>query len=275
MAVAAGDLKPVEAVDLAEADILGHVPHFSRDHVECLVEVKAQGWVEVRRRLDVIDPLPTVDHGELGPFGGHHRGQRRGLGGPRSGTMLMREVEAEFVLVVFDGLERRQFHIGMAGEAAWINDPGVIAGFPVNDLLGQQPTVPPALAQTCAQADDAKGIALARDRANQWRAVDGIGDRAVDDGPDAGFGQCGHTLKGTFEHVHHPLKIIRTKGVDEIRVDPVHPPSFAVLLIKADQQAVLFLSAVVIGNRTAQQGHAMPGLGDGGNVLGQKILVLH
>ena len=51
----------------------------------------------------------------------------------------------------------------------------------MHDLLRQQPAVPAAFAQTRAQPDDAKGVALAGDRADQRRAVDGIGDRAVDD----------------------------------------------------------------------------------------------
>ena len=79
----------------------------------------------------------------------------------------MREVEAEFVLVVFDGFQSGQFDIGVAGKTARVDAPRVILGLAVNDLLGQQPAVAPAFANACAQADDAEGIALAGDRANK------------------------------------------------------------------------------------------------------------
>ena len=107
--------------------------------------------------------------------------QRRGLGRATGRAVFVREVEAEFVLVVLDRLQRGQFDIGVAGKAARVDHPGVIAGLAMHDLLRQQPAMAAAFAQTGAQADDAKGVALAGDRADQRRAVDGVGDRAVDD----------------------------------------------------------------------------------------------
>ena len=68
-----------------------------------------------------------------------------------------------------------------------------------------------AFAQTGAQADDAKGVAFAGDGADQRRAVDRIGDRAVDDSVDADLGQGGHTGKRAFEYVGDSVKVVRAE----------------------------------------------------------------
>ena len=46
----AGDLEPVEAVDLAEADVVLHVLDLGGDHVEGLVKVEAERGVEIRAK---------------------------------------------------------------------------------------------------------------------------------------------------------------------------------------------------------------------------------
>lgn len=145
----------------------------------------------------------------------------------------------------------------------------------MHDLLGQQPAVTAALAQPRPEPDDAKGVALAGNGADQRRAVDGIGDRAVDHILDPHLGQHRHPREGAFQHIRDPVQIVGAQRVDEMRVDPVHAPGLAALFVKADQQPVLFLAAVVIADRAAQQGHPVVRLRDGGDVLGHEILVFH
>ena len=60
-----------------------------------------------------------------------------------------------------------------------------------------------------------------------------------------------------------------------MRVDPVHAPRFAALLVEAYQQPVLFLTEVVVADRATDQRHAVARLGNRGDVLGHEILVLH
>ena len=109
-----------------------------------------------------------------------------------------------------------------------------------------------AFAQTGAQSDDAEGVPLAGDRADQRRPVDGVGDRAVDDRVDADLFQHRHPLEDVLQHRHDPFQIVRTQRVDEMRVDPVHPPALAVLFIEADQQALLLLPRIEIVHGEAQ-----------------------
>ena len=61
--------------------------------------------------------------------------------------MFMREMKSEFVLIIFDGLQRREFDIGVPGEPSGVEAPRVVTGLTMHDLLGQQPTVPAAFAQ--------------------------------------------------------------------------------------------------------------------------------
>ena len=129
--------------------------------------------------------------------------------------------------------------------------------------------------KTRTQADDAKGVALVRDGTDQRCAVDGVGDGAVHDVLDAHFGEGWHPLERAFEYIGDPVQIVGAKGIHEVRVDPVHPPCAAVLFVEAYQQAVLFLTAVIVADRAAQEGHAVARLGNGRDVFGDEILMLH
>ena len=111
-----------------------------------LVEAEAMALGEVRRGLDVVDPFPAIHDAEFGAFGGEDRCQWGRLDRAAGGAVFVREVETEFVLIIFDGLERGQFRIAMTGEAARVQNPCVIAGFAMDDLLRQQPTMPAAFA---------------------------------------------------------------------------------------------------------------------------------
>ena len=141
---------------LAQTDVFLHILDLGGDDVK----VEGQGRMEIRSWFDVIGPLPSVYHGEFGLFGSQHRGQRHCLGRAPGGAVFMREVEAEFVLVILNRLQCRQFHIGVAGVSTWVDAPSVILCLALDDLLGQQPAKAATLTQTGAQADDAKGVRL-------------------------------------------------------------------------------------------------------------------
>lgn len=107
----------------------------------------------------------------------------------------MGKVEPEFVSVALDRFQRGQFCIGVASKTAWVDAPSVILCLAVHNLLSQQPAVAAAFAQSGAQTDDALGVALAWNGANQRRSVDGMCDWAIDDVFDTDFGQDWHGFK--------------------------------------------------------------------------------
>ena len=135
--------------------------------------------------------------------------------------------------------------------------------------------MPAAFTQPRTKPNDAIGIAFSGDWTNQWSAVNRIGDRAVHYRMNACFHQGWHAGEGALEHVCDTVQVIGTQRVDEVWINAVHTPCFASLFIKSDQQAVLFLSAVVVAYRAAQKWHPVAGIFDRRNFLGQKILMLH
>ena len=267
--------KSVETVHLLQSDTGLQSANFFADHVMRLVKSEAVGFLEIRCGLEIIGALPAIHDRELGPFSGQDRRQRRGFDRTTRGAMFMWEVEAELVLVVFNRFEGGELDIAVTCEPPRIEDPGVIAGFTMHNLLGEQPAMTAPFTQAGAQSDDTKCVALARDRPNQGRAVDCICDRSIDDGFDADIHQSWHAGKGPFHHVHDAVEIIGTEIVRKLRIDPVHAPSLTILFIEADQQPVLFLTGVVIADRTTQERHPVPCIDDPLDVFGHHILVLH
>ena len=57
-----------------------------------------------------------------------------------------------------------------------------------------------AFTESGAQSNDAERIAFAGYGANQRRTVDGLGDRAIDDGVYAGFLDDRHALEDIFQY---------------------------------------------------------------------------
>ena len=273
--IAAADLHAVEAVDLGQPDAVLHCGHFGGDDIVGFVEPKAVGDVEIRRGLEVLHPLPAIDDRELCALGFQHGGQRRGPGVAPGWAVLIGEMEAEFVLIVLNGLQGAELDVAVFSETTRVQHPSVVAGFSVHNLLGQQPAVATAFAQSGAKADDAEGIALARDGADQRRTVDGVGDRAVDHGVNPDFFERRHSGEGPFEHVDHAVEVVRAEGVREVRVDPVHAPGPTVLLIETNQQAVLLLPAVVVADRASEQRHTVAGFFNRRDGIGEHVLMLH
>ena len=241
MHVRARQFEPVKAGHFGHADAGRHCVHLICYDGVYLVKPKPEGLFEIRRGLYVVDPLPPVNNPHFGAFCLERCSQRRRFHRSARRPVFMGKVEPEFVLVILDCLQRGQLNCCVACEAAWVDDPRVILRLAVHDLLRQQPTVTAAFAQTGAQADDAKGVAFARDRTHQRCAVNRIGNRSVDDLADAGLHQRGHARKRAFQNVRHAVQIIRAQRVCEMRVNPVKPPCPAVLFVETQQQTVLFL----------------------------------
>jgi len=62
-----------------------------------------------------------------------------------------------------------------------------------------------AFAQTCAQADDAEGVAFSGDWPHKWCAIDRVGDWPVHDRTNAGLFQRWHPFKCASQDVHNPI----------------------------------------------------------------------
>ena len=187
----------------------------------------------------------------------------------------MREMKAEFILIIFNGFQRGQLNIRMSGKAPRVKAPCIITSLTMYNLLCQQPAMTAPLANTGAQANNTIGIAFARYRPHQRCAVNRIGNRPVHHRVNTSIHQSRHTGKGPFQHICHPLQIIRTERIDKIRVNAIHAPCFTILLIKSEQQPLLFLPAVIIRNRTAQKRHTMTSIHNLLDGFGQEILMLH
>ena len=187
----------------------------------------------------------------------------------------MWEMETKLVLVILNGFQRRQLNIRVLGKAPGVQTPGVVTGLTMDDLLRQQPPVPAAFAHARAQPNDAERIPLAGDRPHQGCPVNRVGNRPVHHPLDPHLGQGRHPGKRPFQHVHHPVQIVRAKIIGKRWADPVHTPGLAPLFIEPHQQAVLFLPGIVIRDRAAQQRHPVACLNNCGDVFGHKILVLH
>ena len=232
MAISACNFKSVETSHFAKPDIGLHVLHFGGDHIKGFIKIEAMCDFELGTRLDVLNPLPPIHDGKLCACSRHYRRQRRSLRHPRGRAVFMREVKPKFVLIIFNCFQRGHFNIRMPCKAAWVGDPGIVASLAMNDLLCKQPTVAAAFAQTSAQANDAKCISLSRNGADQWCAVDCVCDWAIDHCVYSRLHQCGHAGECAFQNVGDPIQIVGAEGIDEFRVDPIHSPGFAVLLIE-------------------------------------------
>ena len=251
MAIRARNLKAVKAVYLTQANVFLDVAHLRCDHRKRFIKVEIQGWMKIWCGFDVLNTLPSIHYREFCALSRQNRRQRRGLCGTSGRAMFVGEVKAEFVLIVLNRLERCHLDIRVPGKATRVDAPRVVTCFSVHDLLRQQPAMAAALSQTGAQTDDAEGIAFSRDRANQWGTVYRIGDRPIHDRMNARFHQGRHPLECAFQNICDAIQIIGAKGIHKVRVNPVHAPCFAILLIEANQQTVLLLTAVIVTDRAA------------------------
>ena len=128
-----------------------------------------------------------------------------------------------------------------------------------------------------------KRIWHTRHWADQWQAIRRVGDGAVDHFVDAGLAQKRHTRHGVLNVPFKAIKVVWIKLEGEVirhRVVRCDPMCFAVALIRAEVQAVLFLTQVVRRVHIAQEGEFVlpvflaPGF-DFRDFVGQQILVAH
>ena len=226
-------------------------------------------WREIERAL------PAIDGAKGGISILQLAVERGGFGGPPGGAVLVRHVEPEFVLIILDRFERGVLDRGILSKAPRIETPGIIAGFAMRDDLREQPAMAAAFTEAGAQAGDAVGVAFAGDAADQRQPVGRVGDRAIDDGVDAGGLQAGQAAESTFQHIGDPIQIIGAQRHGEILIDAVQAPGFAGLFVKADEQALFLRPAIEVVGRAADQRHAKIDVRDRFDGLGEHILMLH
>ena len=171
-----------------DANVARHISHFLAYDAEGIVETKTQRFFEIRGRLEESGPLPTIDHSEFGAGVFQHRIKRRGTGRAPRQPVLVRQVEAEFVLIVFDSFDFGVLRCRVAAEAARVQAPGVPLRLAVDHDLRQYLAVPAAFTHPGAKTDDGIGVDQTGRLAHQWQTIGGIGDGTVDNRVNAGAG---------------------------------------------------------------------------------------
>ena len=131
------NLVAIKTINLAKANGVLHSLNFAFDHVKAFIKTVAVGYFEIRCGLDKLNTLPTIHNSKLSTLSRHDRGQWCGLGHTTSRAMFIREMEAEFVLVILDRFQRGEFNIRVPRKTTRIDTPCVIARFTVCDLLSQ------------------------------------------------------------------------------------------------------------------------------------------
>ena len=147
------------------------------------------------------------------------------------------------------------FCVGVLSISTRIQAPGIPLAFTVYYKLRKYFPVTPTFTNSGAQPEYAIGVIYTRYRTYQRHAIDGVGDRPVDNCVYARVLQSGHSFKNTFHVVEAAIEIRRAEVFGKVRINAVHAKSFALLLIDTDQQTFLFLSAVKIITRITDHRH--------------------
>ncbi len=189
--------------------------------------------------------------------------------------MLVRQVVVKFVLVILDRFQAGVFGIGVLGEAARVEKPGIPLAFAVHHDLRQQLAMTAGFADTGAQADRAIGVVDAGNRADQRRAVDGVGDGAIDHRVNPRLGQRRQALENALHVVETTIEVGRAQRLGEVGVDAIHAEGLTALFVDAYQQAFLFLAAVKIVAWITDDGHAKIKCFEFGHGVGEEVHVLH
>ena len=116
MRARAGDLDPVEPIHFRKPHISVHPRHFGGDHLMHLCEGIAIVLHEIWGGFEIVRAFPAINHSEMRASLIQDRGQGGCFCRASGRAVLMRQMESKFVLIVLDGVERRQLLRGMAGE---------------------------------------------------------------------------------------------------------------------------------------------------------------
>ena len=93
-----------------------HPRHFGGDHLMHLCEGIAIVLHEIWGGFEIVRAFPAINHSEMRASLIQDWGQGGCFGWASGWAVLMRQMETKFVLIVLDGVERRQLLRGMAGE---------------------------------------------------------------------------------------------------------------------------------------------------------------
>ena len=192
------------------------------------------------------------------------------------------EVHGVFMAINLHAFGHAIVMIGVIGIAARITGPHIPFGLPLGDPFGQHFSGAAALRDAKGKDAGLKRIGHAGHRANKRHSVGRIGDRAVDDFADPAGAQQRHPRHGVLDIPFKPLKIVWIKLKAKVfgqRIRGVGPMGFAVPLIGAKVEPVLFLTQIIAAVHIAQQRQFMALLGAPGfklgNFIGEHILVAH
>ena len=191
---------------------------------------------------------------------------------------LVGELDTEPSAVVLLHLLARVLERGVVAVPCDIHPPDVEAWIAVGHPVGERQADTAALAEPGHDGACAPEAGEAADRTEQRVAVGGEGERAVDDLFDTGVLEHGEVTKADVERLCDPVEVGGEEPHAEVPRCLLDRPWFAALLVRAEQQPAAFLTHVDLAAEVdAVQDLAVFGVvvGDGGDVLGQQVHVLH
>ena len=169
----------------------------------------------------------------------------------------MRHMIVKLTLIIFNRFQQGEFGICMLRETPRVKEPAFPFCLPFDYPFSEQFAMTAPFANASAQPRNRKGIALARNRANQRHPIRGIGDRAIYNRMNARACQSWQTFENTFHIIKASIKIIGAKRHGKIRVNAVHTKGFTALLIDANKQAFFLLARIKIITWIANNRHAL------------------
>ena len=198
------------------------------------------------------------------------------------GPRMVREVDGVFVAIHFHALFHAIVRIFKARESARIARPHIPFGRTFGDPFGQDLSRATRLADAKGENARLKRIGHTGHRADQRVAIGGVGDRAVDHLGQGRLFQQGHTRHSIGDVPFQTFQIVGEQLEAEILREGIVgrcPMGFAIALVRAKVEAVLFLPQVVAAVDIAQQGqfvaHILRPLFQFGDRIKQHILMAH
>ena len=265
-----------EVGDLQEADTSAHGPALLSDGSKCVGPAEG-GDLDLSGSLrgkpeGVLQAEGCAPHRSLGVQGVV---RRRSPPFPGRRQLLVGVGEHEASPVVLLGLQEGVIPGGEASEPAHVHGVHVHLRLTVNDPLGQAQADTAGLAEPGHHRAGHPVVVDTGDRADEWVAVRGEGEWAINDPGDAGGGKGGHSLLGNLDPVGEPLQVGSQQAHPEVQGCGVDGPGFSGVFIGSHQQTVALLpgvDATLVVNGHRQLAVVVD---DFLQFLGDHVLVLH
>src|SRR6185312_6097871 len=128
----------------------------------------------------------------------------------------------------------------------YIHRPHVDGRFAVDDPFRHAESDPAGLTETGHYANGNPVVAKARHWSDHRIAVRPEGERSIDHRFDSSAAERGHSFERDVETFRDSIEIVREKFVAEVQRRAGNRPRLAIRLIRADEQAVVFLTGIRI-----------------------------